>query len=1720
MAGAAELRLQVGLDLAFFKQQLAQLGTVAVGYQMPINIKFDRLNIQQELNRLEANINRRKYRLEVATNIASEIKNAGTLAKALRGLDNAIQKNKGVANRTGGGAAGSVVDASKLEKSLKTATRPVLESVYNEMDRLGIRMAKAANEAGKTTNESLRAAILSGIPQVTADMAQGLAKGLNPSMKINGQKGAKLFIEAWKDAAGIASPSKVFKALGEFSADGLEIGFINGLKDFKNKSVDEIRKIVAVLKLELAKISSVPMAPAMSRSAGGRGSQGYMSPIGPLPHGSREPWAFSQGGYQPFMAQPGQTRGAGASRAGGPSIMGTISSPSMFGASFPALPSAGMTGGGGAYRQAQLQSRMAAAYTRSAAREASVLGESQMYARVSGQVPLGNPAPRLPAGNQGGALALRTQAPSSALGAGYFEVGKGLNSIKTAYDQTKAFLNSPKFPVTQAIAGLGGEFGNAVKQVLLFGTAYKALAFFTSLPGETFEAAKALATYKNQLQAVTTQSQTFDKSLAFVDNLALRFNVPLDSARQGFVKLYASMEPAGFKQGQIENLFTGISKAAAAFGLSSDKVDRVNYAFAQMASKGQIMSEELKGQLGDVLPGALGLFAEAAQMTIPEFSKAMEDGAFKGKAMEQVLGNVSILLNNKFSKAASGAAKTLQGALNAIQNNVKLMYESFAPIVDRFAAAFGPQVNGLIKDITATMKVLTSTFVGAGNGFNTLSPRAQAFYTAIKTLGPSIRQAGAAIVDLGGSIGQLIPVFAQVLAATVSFASSPLGKAAFLAAIAIGTLTASLAVLEATGIKAAIKAVYRFIGSLYAIPAATGVARIAVIGLKLAITGIFIGAILVGLDYVIGKIFGIGDAARQSLGDIKQLASELDGLASSQDFIGLATKNKQAQNEVIIAERLLEVYQKIDKTGSFDKLTDKQKTFLSEYGTRNPLENGIDFANKKLADAMTKRGITQKALDNAQRLQDDEKAKRAKELTKLVKVDLSEDDKKKQNLESYYSLLDDLAKATTQAEIDRSEAAFNHARDLINAEYDYKNARANSFQSKAIAFQKEIFNIISKQEEESLKTRNKIKLAAGSVSGLSPAGGGPTAGGANGLTSYITGDPSQKGKGYQLDHGTIENYHDHLAFATRELAIQAYKKLTAADIKVTEFKGYGKGVTGPHSGAGSLHHQGLAMDVPGYQGGGRPGSPIGAKEYAVSARVRQAMGIGEAVNTRAPGKVPGSEKREEISQRKTNLLTNEARAAAIEKETSATEELKIATARYTASLLPTAEQGLQNQLLEQKINLTRAGASPSILEAQLTYARQELETSENIKLNTLEIERLTAAGGKNSKVINVLKVANAELRASLPVSQVQLLTKAILEQAEAIISKAKIAEQARNNENRLNQLIISGLTREQAEAKLAAEALEGDYASAVKIIDDKIKEYSSTLEKLNLRKAAGIALDKGQIEEYRRLQQAIADLEKDKTKAKDKKDAATATPLPPKQTFKEGIAAELKTVTEQLAEMTKPANMVIGLARKIGSSFSEAFVKVLDGTASAQEALGGFFKNIGDYLIEYGTQMMALVIIKGILGLFGNGAAFDGGGITKNAKGNAFNGSGIAKFATGGIVNGPTLFPFADGGAMQMGLMGEAGPEAIMPLQRGADGSLGVRAAMGGNGMGGSSSPILNMNFETSTINGVEYVSRDQLEAAMMQTRRQASSDGAKRGMTMTLDKIQQSPQTRRRIGM
>jgi lambda family phage tail tape measure protein len=232
-----------------------------------------------------------------------------------------------------------------------------------------------------------------------------------------------------------------------------------------------------------------------------------------------------------------------------------------------------------------------------------------------------------------------------------------------------------------------------------------------------------------------------------------------------------------------------------------------------------------------------------------------------------------------------------------------------------------------------------------------------------------------------------------------------------------------------------------------------------------------------------------------------------------------------------------------------------------------------------------------------------------------------------------------------------------------------------------------------------------------------------------------------------------------------------------------------------------------------------------------------------------------------------------------------------------------------------------------------------------------------------------------------------------------------------------------------------------------------------------------------------------------------------------------------------------------GIGDAVGNSLANGITGLIEGTATAKEVFANFLRDVGQILVQEGTKMIATYIAIGIAKIFaGLSSNFTGGtssAVPTGAAGwtDSFNTKlpgitsvGKIGFAKGGafsnsIVSSPTLFKFADGGTTRTGLMGEAGPEAIMPLKRGADGSLGVQAnglreAMNQDRAAGGGTPVLNMSFQSTTINGTEYVSRDQLEQAMAQTRRDASRDGAKRGMTMTLDKLQQSPSTRSRVGM
>lgn len=130
----------------------------------------------------------------------------------------------------------------------------------------------------------------------------------------------------------------------------------------------------------------------------------------------------------------------------------------------------------------------------------------------------------------------------------------------------------------------------------------------------------------------------------------------------------------------------------------------------------------------------------------------------------------------------------------------------------------------------------------------------------------------------------------------------------------------------------------------------------------------------------------------------------------------------------------------------------------------------------------------------------------------------------------------------------------------------------------------------------------------------------------------------------------------------------------------------------------------------------------------------------------------------------------------------------------------------------------------------------------------------------------------------------------------------------------------------------------------------------------------------------------------------------------------------------------------------MGSSFIKMLGKMAAEAASAQVFEAFLGKNYGQSNATSGLIQAGIGAVSSAFGGMGSGSY---AGLF-SANGNAFNHGELLAFANGGVVTRPSVFPLAGG---KTGMMGEAGPEAILPLQRGADGKLGVMVA-GSNGGG------------------------------------------------------------------
>ncbi|WP_152639534.1 tape measure protein [Escherichia coli] len=202
---------------------------------------------------------------------------------------------------------------------------------------------------------------------------------------------------------------------------------------------------------------------------------------------------------------------------------------------------------------------------------------------------------------------------------------------------------------------------NAIKLSGAFYSVMGALNAYKAIMNAGLKRDSAQRAAKFVLGDKASEAETFIRGLA--DKTGLNISEGLSSYAK-----FAAGAQGSMSQDETQQLFGNATAMSRLMGLSNDELNGILKAFEQMASKGKIQAEELRGQLGDRMAGAFKLFAEALGMTATELDKAMKDGkVLSADTLPKVAKQMGLMID----KAGGWAevAKSTQTALGKLANN-------------------------------------------------------------------------------------------------------------------------------------------------------------------------------------------------------------------------------------------------------------------------------------------------------------------------------------------------------------------------------------------------------------------------------------------------------------------------------------------------------------------------------------------------------------------------------------------------------------------------------------------------------------------------------------------------------------------------------------------------------------------------------------------------------------------------------------------------------------------------------------------------------------------------------------------------------------------------------------------------------------------------------------------------------------------------------------------
>jgi len=251
------------------------------------------------------------------------------------------------------------------------------------------------------------------------------------------------------------------------------------------------------------------------------------------------------------------------------------------------------------------------------------------------------------------------------------------------------------------------KFTSSLNDILRAFGAISAVQLFKDLLQNVYETTKQFDSFSFALEKITGSLEAAKDSERFLIALTEDFGVELVTTTNRWIKFLAAANESGLALRDTENIFKSMTKAASVLGLQTDELQGVYLALEQMLSKGKVTTEELRRQLGERLPGAMGIMASAVGVTIPKLDEMLK----KGEVLSaEVLPKFAQALEIAYDIQTVDRIDTITAA----QNRLGASWQGFIKNVTEGDSVIRKTFGFLLTVLNQAIKATDELFAGYG----------------------------------------------------------------------------------------------------------------------------------------------------------------------------------------------------------------------------------------------------------------------------------------------------------------------------------------------------------------------------------------------------------------------------------------------------------------------------------------------------------------------------------------------------------------------------------------------------------------------------------------------------------------------------------------------------------------------------------------------------------------------------------------------------------------------------------------------------------------------------------------------------------------------------------------------------------------------------------------------------------------------------------------------